>query len=167
MLFFIIVGLIGVAGIKWCEGLHLMCLELVERIWNALFWTNVKTKHWGESCDMWLVFVVIADLISQFSMWTLYLVIYFGSECFIILQMIADIMKSPSAYKHSCVLYPVCVCRKIGWSRCWPAVGDTEPDLKSDLQTGSSSNGLGSLKSCCWAEKSYLWRKNTNYHFTW
>lgn len=61
--------------------------------------------------------------------------------------------------------YPVCVCRRSGWNRYWPTVGDTEPDRGSVLRTGSSWGGLGSLRSCYWAEKWYLWiRQSTNTH---
>lgn len=64
--------------------------------------------------------------------------------------------------RYLCVFYPVCVCRRSGWSRCWPAAGGREPDPKSDPQTGSSSDGLDSPRSCCWAGRLYLCRRKAH-----
>lgn len=64
--------------------------------------------------------------------------------------------------RYLCVFYPVCVCRRSGWSRCWPAAGGREPDPKSDPQTGSSSDGLDSQRSCCWAGRLYLCRRKAH-----
>lgn len=59
-------------------------------------------------------------------------------------------------------VYPECVCRRSGWSRCWLAAGDTELIPGSDQQTGSSWGGLGSQPNYYWVEKWYL--KNSTKH---
>lgn len=62
------------------------------------------------------------------------------------------------------LFYPECVCRRSEWSRCWPAVGDTELIPGSDQQTGSSWGGLGSQLNYYWVEKWYL-RSSTEHKY--